>query len=96
LACGWAFARDRHTITTYLWLTGAAPSVEAFFTTALSLSTDAILSEYSDRWAVEIAIREANAFEGLGQDQCWKRRRIIGANTFRFVMAAARTLWFLD
>ena len=23
LACGWAFASDRHTITTYLWLTGA-------------------------------------------------------------------------
>jgi hypothetical protein len=24
LACGWTFATDRHTITTYLWLTGAA------------------------------------------------------------------------
>ena len=24
LACGWAFASDRHTITTYLWLTGAS------------------------------------------------------------------------
>ena len=24
LACGWALATDRHTITTYLWLTGAA------------------------------------------------------------------------
>src|SRR5437764_10867846 len=23
LACGWALACDRHTITTYLWLTGA-------------------------------------------------------------------------
>jgi hypothetical protein len=23
LACGWALARDRHTITTSLWLTGA-------------------------------------------------------------------------
>jgi hypothetical protein len=23
LACGWALARDRHTITTYVWLTGA-------------------------------------------------------------------------
>src|SRR5262245_35617302 len=23
LACGWALATDRHTITTYLWLTGA-------------------------------------------------------------------------
>src|SRR5215475_9508001 len=23
LACGWTLARDRHTITTYVWLTGA-------------------------------------------------------------------------
>jgi hypothetical protein len=72
------------------------PPVEAFFTTELSLSTDALLSEDRDRWAVEIEIRDANAFEGLGQDQCRKRQRIIGANTFRCVMAAARTLWFLD
>lgn len=72
------------------------PPVEAFFTTDLSLSPDAILSEYGDRWAVEIAIRDANAFDGLGQDQCRKRQRIIGANTLRLIMAAARTLWFLD
>ena len=67
-----------------------------FSRTDLSLSTDAILREYGDRWAVEIEIRDANAFDGLGQDQCRKRQRIIGANTFRLVMAAARTLWFLD
>lgn len=72
------------------------PPVEAFCTTALSLSTGAILSEYSDRWAVEIDMRDANAFAGLGQDQCRTRQRIIGANTCRFVMAAARTRWFLD
>jgi len=24
LACGWALTTDRHTITTYLWLTGAS------------------------------------------------------------------------
>jgi hypothetical protein len=24
LACGWALAGERHTITTYMWLTGAA------------------------------------------------------------------------
>jgi hypothetical protein len=72
------------------------PPVEAFFTTDLALSTDDILSEYGDRWAVEIEIRDANAFDGLGQDQCRKRQRIIGANTFRLLMAAARTLWFID
>jgi hypothetical protein len=71
------------------------PSVEAFFTTDLTLSPQDILDEYSKRWAVEIEIRDANAFDGLGQDQCRKRQRIIGANTFRLVLAAARTLWFI-
>jgi hypothetical protein len=71
------------------------PPVEAFFTTDLSLSPQDIVNEYSKRWAVEIEIRDANAFDGLGQEQCRKRQRLMGANTFRLVMAAARTLWFL-
>ena len=72
------------------------PPVEAFFTTDLTLSPQAILDEYRKRWAVEIEIRDTNAFDGLGQDQCRKRQRIMGVNTFRLVMAAARTLWFID
>jgi hypothetical protein len=72
------------------------PAIEAFFSTDLTLSAPAILHAYGDRWAVEIEIRDANAFDGLGQDQCRKRQRILGANTFRLVMAAARTLWFID
>jgi DDE superfamily endonuclease len=70
--------------------------VEAFFTTDLTLSVENILAHYSDRWAVEIDIRDGQAYYGLGQDHCRKRCRIIGANTFRFVMAAARTLWFIE
>jgi DDE superfamily endonuclease len=72
------------------------PPVEAFFTTDLSLSLAAILDQYRDRWAVEIEIRDANAFDGLGQDQCRKWQRLVGANTLRLVMAAARTLWFME
>jgi len=71
------------------------PPVEAFFTTDLTLSPQDILDEYRQRWAVEIAIRDSNAFNGLRQDQCRKWQRILGANTFRLVMAAARTLWFM-
>jgi DDE superfamily endonuclease len=71
------------------------PTLEAFFTTDLTLSAAEIVREYGHRWAVEIAIRDSNAFDGLGQDQCRKRQRILGANTFRLIMAAARTLWFL-
>ena len=33
---------------------------------------------------------------GFGQDQCRKRERVVGANTLRFVLAAARTLWFVE
>jgi hypothetical protein len=72
------------------------PTIEAFFTTDLTLSAHDIVNEYRDRWAVEIAIRDTNAFDGLGREQCRKRQRIVGANTFRLVMAAARTLWFID
>ena len=61
------------------------PVVEAFFTTDLTLSLDAILREYRDRWAVEIAIRDANAFDGLGQEQCRQWHRIVRANTLRLV-----------
>jgi hypothetical protein len=71
------------------------PTLEAFFTTDLTLSAAEIVREYGHRWAVEIAIRDSHAFDGLGQDQCRKRQRILGANTFRLIMAAARTLWFL-
>ena len=71
-------------------------ALEAFFTTDLALSAHDILREYAERWSVEIEIRDANAFDGLGQDQCRKRQRIMGANTFRLVMAAARTLWFIE
>jgi len=70
--------------------------IEAFFTTDLTLNMETILAQYGDRWAVEIDIRDGQAYYGLGQDQCRKRRRIIGANTFRLLMAAARTLWVIE
>jgi DDE superfamily endonuclease len=72
------------------------PLIEAFFTTDLALNLEALLAQYRERWAVEISIRDSNAFAGLGQDQCRKRERVVGANTFRLVLSAARTLWFLE
>jgi hypothetical protein len=72
------------------------PRVEAFFTTDLTLSLEGILAQYRERWAVEITIRDSNAFTGFGQDQCRKRQRVVGANTLRLVLAAARTLWFVE
>jgi DDE superfamily endonuclease len=72
------------------------PPVEAFFTTDLTLSLEAILAQYRERWAVEITIRDSNAFAGLGQDQCRKGAHVVGANTLRLVLAAARPLWFVE
>jgi hypothetical protein len=72
------------------------PPVEAFFTTDLTLSGEMILARYRDRGAVEITIRDGNAFAGFGQDQCRKRERVVGANTLRLVLTAARTLWFVE
>jgi hypothetical protein len=72
------------------------PPLEAFFTTDLTLSPETILAQYRDRWAVEITIRDSNTFAGFGQDQCRKRERVVGANTLRLLLAAARTLWFVE
>jgi hypothetical protein len=72
------------------------PRVEAFFTTDLTLSLDAILRQYRERWAVEITIRDGNTFAGFGHDQCRKREHVMGANTLRLLLVAARTLWFVE
>jgi hypothetical protein len=70
--------------------------VEAFFSTDLTLSLAALLEQYQERWAIEITIRDSNALAGFGHDQCRKRERVIGTNTLRLVLAAARTLWFVE
>ena len=74
---------------------GRLKPLEAFFSTTASLSPHTILETYADRWAMEIAIRDGHAYYGMAQDQCRKCERIVGANTFRLLMAAARTLWFI-
>jgi hypothetical protein len=72
------------------------PPVEAFFSTDLTLSLAALLEQYQERWAIEITIRDSNVWTGFGQDQCRKRARVVGANTLRLALAAARTLWFVE
>jgi hypothetical protein len=74
---------------------GRLKPVEAFFSTDVSLSPQAILETYEDRWAIEIDIRDGHAYYGVAQDQCRKFAHIVGANTLRLLMAAARTLWFI-
>jgi hypothetical protein len=74
---------------------GRLKPLEAFFSTDVALSPHAILGTYEDRWAIEIDIRDGHAYYGVAQDQCRKVECIVGANTFRLLMAAARTLWFI-
>jgi hypothetical protein len=74
---------------------GRLKPLEAFFSTEVALSAHTILETYADRWAMEIDIRDGHAYYGVAQDQCRKYERIVGANTFRLLMAAARTLWFI-
>lgn len=88
--------RDATRCTQKPWQRKPPPPVEAFFTTDLTVGLDDILREYGARCTVEIELRDANAFDGLGQHQCRTWQRIIGTNTFRLVMAAARTRWFLN
>jgi hypothetical protein len=68
----------------------------AFFTTALALSPEDLFAAYRDRWAVAIAMRDATAGDGRGQEQGRQRQHIRGAHTVRLVLAAARTLWGID
>lgn len=81
--------------------------LEAFFTTLCGEAKESepekqgkellgedILQEYSGRWSVEIVIREAKQFGGLGKDQCRRLHRIEGANAFRLFMLAAGRLYF--
>ncbi len=75
---------------------GRQKPFEAFCTTDLSLSLEEMLDQYEDRWAIDMTMRDGHALYGLAQDQCRQLRPMIGANTCRVVMAAARTLWCID
>ncbi|MGB3852278.1 MAG: transposase [Tunicatimonas sp.] len=76
--------------------TGRQKSVEAFFSTDPSTTCEELLAQYTQRWNVEINIRDANAFYGFGQDQCQNYRCVVGVNTFRALLAACRSLWFVQ
>ncbi len=75
---------------------GRQKSVEAFFSTDASTTSYKLLDQYAQRWDVEINIRDANAFYGFGQDQCQSYRCLVGVNTFRVLLAACRSLWFIQ
>ena len=76
--------------------TGRQKPVEAFFSTDVFITSEQLLAQYAQRWDVEINIRDANAFYGFGQDQCQSYRCIVGVNTFRALLAACRSLWFIQ
>lgn len=76
--------------------TGRQKPLEAFFSTDTSTTSYQLLDQYAQRWDVEINIRDANAFYGFGADQCQSYRCLVGVNTFRALLAACRSLWFVQ
>jgi hypothetical protein len=72
---------------------GRLKPLEAFFSTDVRLAVSALLATYDDRGAIDLAIRDGPASYGLAQDQCREYTHIVGANTLRLLLAAARTLW---
>ena len=72
---------------------GRRKPIEASFSTAVSLSRDNILVVLSEPLGHGDCHPRRSALYGLAQDQCRKLTHIVGANTFRLLMAAARTLW---
>jgi hypothetical protein len=74
---------------------GRLKPLEAFFSTEVTLTPLVLFATYADRWAMEMAIRDSHASYGLAQDQCRQYEHMVGANTLRLLLAAARTLWFI-
>jgi len=74
---------------------GRLKPLEAFFSTAVSRSPHTMLETYEARWAIDIAIRDGHAYDGIAQDHGRKCEPIVGANPLRLLLAAARTMWFI-
>lgn len=69
--------------------------LESFFSTDLQMTAHEILDHYHQRWDVEIDIKDGYGYYGLGKDQCRRLDRIYGINSFKILMAACRSLWFV-
>lgn len=76
--------------------TGRQKTLEAFFSTDASTANHELLAQYAQRWDIEINIRDAHALYGFGQDQCQSYHCTVGVNTFRALLAACRSLWFIQ
>jgi hypothetical protein len=44
---------------------------DVFFTTAVARAADAVVSEYGDRWPIEVTIRDSKQLLGLEEPQSW-------------------------
>ncbi len=72
---------------------GRLKPLEAFFSTDVTRSPHAIVEPSAERWAMEIALRDGHASYGVAQDPCRQFAHIVGAHTWRLLMAAVRPLW---
>lgn len=43
-----------------------------FFTTAVERPADVVVTEYGDRWPIEVTIRDSKQLLGIEEPQCWQ------------------------
>ena len=66
---------------------------KAFCSPEVPAAPHTLVETSADRWAMDIALRDSHADDGVAPDQCRTFAPILGAHTLRVLMAAARTLW---
>jgi hypothetical protein len=68
-------------------------AIQAIFSTEITHPNE-LVRTYQKRWAVEIDIRDAYAYYGLGKAHLRKFKAIEALNQIRIIWAACRTIWF--
>lgn len=69
-------------------------AVQAIFSTEAETEPQQPVRTYKKRWAVQIDIRDAFAYYGLGKSHLRKLKAIEALNQIRIIWAACRTVWF--
>ena len=90
---GWRPHRAGHTKPTGKKAFGRLKPLAALCRTEVALSPHALLETDAERWAMAIDLRDGQASDGVAQDQGRTLTPIVGAHTFRLLMAAARPWW---
>jgi hypothetical protein len=73
----------------------ASRRTDFFYTTDLTLSVEAILMRYTDRWAIECLFREVKERMGFEEAQCRTEKAVERTTPFLLWTAGLTQVWFL-